>query len=385
MPTTTPDTQTLRAETLEVSRRLGQDPFLVLHGGGNTSAKDRDALWAKASGFDLGQLTPEGLVELRREHLDELLEREQLSDIEMMNGYAGATVLPGQPAPTIEALLHHALPFPSVLHTHADAIVAVTDTARGLELPTELFGDEVLVVPYVMPGFDLAKLVPRLWREAGGRARAIVLQHHGLFTMGDTAEEAYALHLKLVRRAEAHIAALGIDIRAPFVGTVEELHPEDSAEARMLLDALQRHSTQPLHALRCIDDETTAFIEHPELDRISQAGPMTLEHVIRTKRLPLIGDDVAAYIAAYTEYFRRNRGSDDALQMLDPVPRVILHPKLGLVTTGPAGSAARVAMDIYRHTIRVIMAAERMGGYRTVSEQQAFGIEYWELEQRKLK
>jgi rhamnose utilization protein RhaD (predicted bifunctional aldolase and dehydrogenase) len=314
-----------------------------------------------------------------------MLEGASLSDTEMMDGYAAATVEPGRPAPTIEALLHHALPFASVLHTHADAIVAITDTERGLDLVTELLGDEVVPVPYVMPGFDLAKVVPELWRGAGSSARAIVLQHHGLFTMGDTVDEALALHLELVERAEARIAALGRPIRAPFADTVSELRPGDSEQARTLLTELRRYSAGHVHALRCDDDEVRAFLARPDLERLTDLGPTTLEHVIRTKRVPLLGDDVAGYVAEYRRYFERNRGADEALVMLDPIPRVVLHPDLGLVAVGADAKAAGAVMDIYRHTIRVIEAAERLGGYRTVTEAQAFGLEYWELEQRRLR
>lgn len=375
---------TLRQETVEASRKLGQDPFMVLHGGGNTSAKSDDALWAKASGFDLGELVLEGLVELRRSDLDEMLSRRTLSDIEMMDGYAAATVLEGQPAPTIEALLHHALPFPSVLHTHADAIVALTDTVHGPDLVTEVFGSEVVYVPFVMPGFDLAKLAPELWKRSGGTVRAMVLANHGLFTMGDTVKEAYELHLNLVHRAEAHIAKTGVNLRAPFSNEVRELST-DSEAARTLIDALNEHSPTPLTVLQCRDREISAFLEWPNLQQVASLGPTTLEHVIRTKRIPLFGDDVAAYVREYREYFDRHHTPADNLTMLDPTPRVILHPELGLLAVGTSGKAASIVMDIYRHTIRIIDATERMGGYRTVSEAQAFGIEYWELEQRRLK
>lgn len=364
---------------------LGQDPFLVLHGGGNTSFKDDDFIWAKASGFDLGALVDEGLVQLRRPDLDSLLSRDELSDIGMMEGYAAATVLGGQPAPTIEALLHHALPFTSILHTHADAIVALTDTDQGLGLVTEVLGDEVLTVPFVMPGFELAKQASALWKETGGKPRALVLQHHGLFTMADTVEEAYELHLDIVGRAEAYIESAGVDLRAPFSDAVRELSRDESGAAAALLDALLAHSTSPVTVLVCDDNEVRSFIGREDLQRVALVGPTTLEHVIRTKRVPLLGNDVARYIREYEEYFARNKTDHGALRMLEPLPRVILHPEIGLVAVGASRQAASAVMDIYRHTIRIIDAAERLGGYRTVTEAQAFGIEYWELEQRRLK
>jgi rhamnose utilization protein RhaD (predicted bifunctional aldolase and dehydrogenase) len=166
---------------------------------------------------------------------------------------------------------------------------------------------------------------------------------------------------------------------------VSELRPGDSEQARTLLTELRRYSAGHVHALRCDDDEVRAFLARPDLERLTDLGPTTLEHVIRTKRVPLLGDDVAGYVAEYRRYFERNRGADEALVMLDPIPRVVLHPDLGLVAVGADAKAAGAVMDIYRHTIRVIEAAERLGGYRTVTEAQAFGLEYWELEQRRLR
>lgn len=373
----------LLQETVSASRRLGRDPFLVLHGGGNTSVKNEEFLWAKASGFNLGDLTEEGLVQLRRADLQELFARESLSDIEMMTGYEAATVLPAQPAPTIEAMLHHALPFTSVLHTHADAIVALTDTVRGLDLVREVLGEDVVTVPYVMPGFDLAKVATRIWQQAGGTAQALVLQHHGLFTMADTVEEAYALHLDLVGRAEAYFVALGVDLRAPFSDQVMPLTPDGGTEVVALIERLERHTTGSLSILQCDDREVRAFLDRPDLEQLTSRGPTTLEHVIRTKRTPLLGDDVNGYVNSYRAYFDRHRGAD--LIMLNPTPRVVLHPELGLLAVAADQRAAQAIMDIYRHTIRVMTAAERAGGYRTVNESQAFGIEYWELEQRRLR
>lgn len=393
MSTVPSNTDELLEQTAAASRALGTDPFMVLHGGGNTSVKTHDFLWAKASGHDLGTLEPEGLVQLRRHDLAELLSRDELSDTEMMDGYAAATVQPGMPAPTIEALVHHALPFVSVLHSHADAIVTLTDTVHGMQLVVDVFGDDVVPVPYVMPGFELAKLAPRLWNEAqgvgsGSGPRAMVLQHHGLFTMGDTVAEALALHRELVQRAEDYLTATASTIRVQFTSAVSALDGSESSAARTILDQLNEHSRDEVAVLRCFDEEVREFMARADLAELTSRGPTTLEHVIRTKRVPLIGDDVAGYVEEYRDYFERNRRTHSAgetLIMLDPIPRVILHPELGLLTAGANEKAAHAVMDIYRHTIRVMTAAERLGGYRTLSEAQAFGLEYWELEQRRLK
>lgn len=378
------DLNALLDETVRVSRVLGQDPFMVLHGGGNTSAKDEHFLWAKASGFDLGALTRDGLVKLRRQDLSAMLAQPAFSDVGLMEGYASATVRQGQPAPTIEALLHHALPFASVLHTHADAVVALTDTVHGIDLAVDVLGDDVLPIPYVMPGFELAQLAAHRWAASGGGARALVLQHHGLFTMAETPEEALELHVRLVGRAENHVRAAGVNLREAFDSQPHVLSAADGPIAAHLLETLSPYFAASSVALQVDDAETRAFLGRSDLTDISQRGPTTLEHVIRTKRVPMLGGDVDAYVRDYQAYFERNGRAGDGLRMLSPAPRVILHPDLGLVTVGDTLAAASAVMDIYRHTIRIIEAAERMGGYHTIAEEQAFRIEYWELEQRRL-
>lgn len=375
---------TLVDETLRVSRLLGEDPFLVLVGGGNTSAKADDRLWAKASGFDLGCLTPQGLVEVDRRKLDALLDRTTLSDLDMVAGYQDALIDPSDASPTIEALLHHALPHASVLHTHADAIVTLTDTVRGTDLVSDALGEDVIVLPYIMPGFDLAKIGSAAWHEHAGRdVRAIVLAHHGLFTMGDTPQEAYDRHVDLVTRAEKYVERhTGIDLRAPLVPATSS---SPSALAA-LQEELTDHATGPVAVLAHRDAEIDTFLAREDLEELTQRGPTTLEHVIRTKRVPMVDGTVANYVAEYAEYFRRHRDrGGQELQMLDPVPRVILDREHGLVTTGTDERAAQAAQDIYRHSIRVMTAAESLGGYRTMTEAQAFDIEYWELEQRRLR
>ncbi|WP_193312772.1 class II aldolase/adducin family protein [Georgenia subflava] len=369
-----------RAETLHASRLLGRDPFLVLHGGGNTSVKTADDLWAKASGFDLGSLDAEGLVQLDRARLAAMLAGPRLGDLEMMAGYEDAS-REGSPAPTIESLLHHALPFRSVLHTHADAIVALTDTVHGLDLVTDVLGDDVIVVPYVMPGFDLAVQASAAWHERRDeRPTAIVLAHHGLFTMGENVSDAYDRHVELVERAEDFLAREAAPLTRPFAELdAPALVPAD------LREELDRHAGRGLSVAVCTDAAVRHFVAREDLPVVSQQGPTTLEHVIRTKRVPMLGRDVARYVSDYVDYFERHAQRSPGVVMLDPTPRVILDPELGLVTTGPDAKTAHAVMDIYRHTIRIIAAAERLGGYRTVTEGQAFDIEYWELEQRRLR
>lgn len=375
------------ADCVQASRLLGSDPYLVLHGGGNTSYKEGETIYVKASGFDLATITTEGFAPLDRRRLDALLARQSLSDTEMVFGYEDALLDPESRPPSIEALLHNLLPFPSVLHTHADSIVALTDTVHGLDLIHEVYGHSVLTLDFCMPGFDLAKQVAKLWDEANQeKIVGIVLAHHGLFTFGATAREAYEQHLDLVKQAENYI------LEKTNCAFTDEQDAQSAAswqpgneQLKELATAVSAVDGQERVALSLRSSEIQCFVSRSDLAQISQRGPTTLEHVIRTKRVPLVDGDVEKYAEEYRQYFEDNASrSAEELTMLSPGPRVILDHDLGLVTTGKHEKEAKVAQDIYRHTIRIIEAAERLGGYRTVTPENAFDVEYWELEQRKL-
>lgn len=364
------------------SRLLGQDPFLVLYGGGNISVKNDHTVWVKASGHEMGAITPEGLAPLDRHKLDRMLEQHAMSDSDMVAGYRDALRDQGFATPSIETLLHNYLPSRFVLHTHADAIVALTNTVAGSTMLTEALGDRVRVLPYCFPGFVLAQLVAREIKnplELDG----IVLTHHGLFTLDDDGALAYRKHQSLVERAESFIReATGVT----FVDDPDETITTDSPELRALHERLSETYGGEFFLTQRSSRSISNFFELPNFPEISQRGPTTLEHVIRTKRVPALLEELESYGDAYGAYFSAMR-SDYAenLIMLDPSPRVVLDASLGIVGVGRSASEAAIAADVYRHTIRVITVAEALGGYRTVSAQQAFDIEYWELEQAKLR
>ncbi|MGO1538471.1 MAG: class II aldolase/adducin family protein [Leucobacter sp.] len=390
-PVTTPPAL---MECVEASRRLGGDPFLTLHGGGNTSTKTDDTLWVKASGFNLGTIVPQGFAPLDRTYLDELLSHDSMSDTQLVETLRAALLDPKSKDPSIEAPLHHLLPYTSVLHSHADAIVALTNTAQGLPLVEKVLGDDLLIVGFTMAGFELAKTVDAALKKRGDQpVTGIVLANHGLFTFGDTAEEALARHLELVGAAADYIQQetgvrleedtdeVRFSLEEPGDASADELRRMSEIQAEIKSRTGADWAVQVLQS-----DDVREFIAREDLARVSQVGTASLEHVIHTKRVPMIDGDFAAYEAAYRDYFDRNapRSVDD-VTMLDPVPRVILDQDLGLITTGRDEKAARIANDIYRHTMRIITAAELLGGYRSVTEEQAFDVEYWELEQRKLR
>ncbi|HJP77304.1 MAG TPA: bifunctional aldolase/short-chain dehydrogenase [Pseudonocardiaceae bacterium] len=367
------------------SRLLGSEPGLVLHGGGNTSVKvtgtditgaEVEILYVKGSGWDLAGIERPGFAPLRLNRLRELLGVASLPDSAMMNELRCALLDASAPDPSVETLLHAVLPQPAVLHSHADAILTLTN----LEKPrvAEALGDRVVVIPYVMPGFGLAKVAAELYPlHANANTIGVVLMNHGLFTFGADVRQAYDRHIELVTLAEEFLAGYrpsGATVSAPVVEPVRiaRLRKEIS-------DAAGR----PMIVSRHADPVTLDFVNRPDLAAIASQGPATPDHVIRTKRLPLLGTDVAGYVAEYRAYFARHGNPE--LTMLDPAPRILLDPSFGMVTVGRRAADADAVADIYQHTIDIIERAELLGGYRSLSAADLFEVEYWELEQAKLR
>lgn len=379
------------------SRLLGQDPSLVLHGGGNTSVKEtvqnilgthEEILYVKGSGWDLETIEEAGFPAVKLDHLIALARLPALTDMQMVNELRTHMTKASAPTPSVEAILHAVIPHKFVDHTHADAIIAITNTARGRERIAEVFGDDVVVIPYVMPGFDLARLCgERFSAESTSKTIGMILMNHGIFSFGETAKESYERMIALVGRAESYLKKQGAwDLPAPR----PPVATPGSQPLRLAIATLRRDASRaagfPLLLLTHRDDRSLDFARRPDLAELSQQGPATPDHVIRTKRLPQLGRDVDAYVAAYKAYFEEHAPhARDKKTMLDPAPRVILDPELGLCTLGRSVKDATIVADIYRHTIETILRADALGGYRALPAKEIFDVEYWDLEQAKLK
>jgi rhamnose utilization protein RhaD (predicted bifunctional aldolase and dehydrogenase)/NAD(P)-dependent dehydrogenase (short-subunit alcohol dehydrogenase family) len=374
------------------SRLLGRDKSLVLHGGGNTSVKIRETnrfgdeeeiLYVKGSGWDLETIEAAGFSPVRLGPAARLATLPRLSDPEMVNELRTAMTLASAPTPSVEAILHAALPFKYVDHTHADAVVTLTNSRDGEALIREAYGDTTVVIPYVMPGFDLARLcAERFPAMAGPGTVGMVLLNHGIFSFGDTARESYERMIALVRRAEELLERRGAWSLGPFPETAAS-EAEPLAIARLRHD-VSRAAGFPMVLASHRDPRALAFARREDVSGIVQ-GPATPDHVIRTKRLPLVGREVEGYAGAYRSYFDEHAPrAAVAKTMLDPAPRVILDPELGLVTAGRSAKDAAIAAEIYQHTMDIIERAERLGGYRALPASDLFDMEYWDLEQAKL-
>jgi rhamnose utilization protein RhaD (predicted bifunctional aldolase and dehydrogenase)/NAD(P)-dependent dehydrogenase (short-subunit alcohol dehydrogenase family) len=379
----------LRAYT---SRLLGQDSRLVLHGGGNTSVKlaqsnifgeTEDILWVKGSGWDMASIQPAGFAPVRMKQLQALAKLRALSDTDMARELRVSTIDPATPSPSVEAILHAIVPFKWVDHTHADAVLTLTNSVNGADLVAQVFGDKLVRIPYVMPGFKLAALCADLYpREHGPQTIGMVLMNHGIFTWGATARESYERMIEMVARAENYVGE-HTEGRRRASGSAT------CAYSSVGVAALRREISDVagVPMILQVDDgrDAVSFANHVDVSAISQQGPATPDHVIRTKRLPMLGRDVATYAREYENYFGENSlRSVEPLQMLDRAPRVVVDPLMGVVSAGRSAADASVAADIYRHTIQVILDATELGGYRALPAADIFDVEYWDLEQAKL-
>jgi rhamnose utilization protein RhaD (predicted bifunctional aldolase and dehydrogenase)/NAD(P)-dependent dehydrogenase (short-subunit alcohol dehydrogenase family) len=382
------------------SRLLGAEPSLVLHGGGNTSVKIRETnlfgreehlLYVKGSGWDLKTIEAKGFAPVRMETLLDLAGLERLSDSDMVRVQRSAMTDPSAPTPSVEAILHALLPHRFVDHTHADAIVALTNTPRGPELIREVLGERILYIPYVMPGFVLARHVFEATRGLDwARYDGMVLLHHGLFTFSDDAKESYEKTIRIVTLAEERVptrAAISLPSgSAP-------LDRDELVGIATLRRAVSAKLGAPAIVRHVASSEARAFADRADVESVATRGPLTPDHILHTKRVPLILPRVLeeasvrasleAFERDYRAYFERH-AAGRGLTMLDPAPRWAIWPGHGTFAIGPTAARAAVVDDITRHTRAAVDLAERMGGWVALPERDLFDMEYWELEQAKL-
>lgn len=373
------------------SRLLGRDASLVLHGGGNTSVKStatnlfgetEEILYVKGSGWDLATIEAEGFAPVKMDMLLKMAELKELSDTDMVKYQRLAMTNPSAPNPSVEAILHAIIPFKFVDHTHTDAVVTITNTQGGEDKIKELYGDSVLVIPYIMPGFVLAKLIYDMTRDVNwSELEGMVLMNHGLFTFSDDAKKSYEKTIELVDKAEKYLEAKGA-----------VLHVEKSdASLELLTLAKIRKEVSNLKGAATIailnDSDLALYFSKQDVEKIALRGPLTPDHVIRTKRIPaILGDDfnadLAGFVKEYKEYFEANK-KDETL--LNPAPNFAILKDNGTLSFGANAKEANIIKDINDHTYEAILKAEKLGGYKALSAANIFEVEYWSLEQAKLK
>jgi len=375
------------------SRLLGTYEDLVMHGGGNTSVKatvadffgnDVEVLFVKGSGWDLKTIEEPGFPAIRLHETQLLAQLPTLSDTDMTTQLRALMLDPGAPSPSVEAILHAILPAKFVDHTHTDAVVTLSNNPKGQQLLEELYPD-CLILPYVMPGFILSKQVNDALKVTDiSKYKGMILMHHGLFTFADDAKTAYENMIALVSRGEQYIASNGKNSHPVRAQSIDLM---DLAQIRKAV-SVARGSAQ----LAVLDSSTDAqgFAALSNVDDIATRGPITPDHVIRTKRIPVIieespGDGVPA-IAEFTQDYRNyfEEFGDDSLTILDQAPRFGIWRNCGSIAFGSSLKECGIISDIVRHTRWAIQTGESLGGWEALPPRDIFELEYWVLEQAKL-
>ncbi len=374
------------------SRLLGKEPELVLHGGGNTSVKtnaknllgdDENILLVKGSGSNLATIQADEFAPLKLDVLNRIIALDTLSDADMIRLQRSAMTDPAAPAPSLEAVLHANIPFKYVDHTHADAIVTITNHPKGEALIRNIYKDMVLVIPYVKPGFKLAKKIYEVVRNTTwNRFEGMILMHHGVFTFADDVRTSYERMIRLVSLAENYLKKQG---------AVKKIARAEAKEDLLTLSRIRRQVSLARGSalLAKLDKKAQAcgFANLSNVKSIATRGPLTLDHLIRTKPVPVIlgknvEQEISDYSISYKEYFERH--TDGTLACLDSAPRWGVWPHYGTIAFGRNMRETKIVSDIVHQTIQAIQWGESIGGWQPLSEKEMFDMEYWKLQQAKL-
>ncbi|MBX9846413.1 MAG: bifunctional aldolase/short-chain dehydrogenase [Xanthobacteraceae bacterium] len=395
------------------TRLLGSDPALVLHGGGNTSLKTRmrdlagdevEVLCVKGTGADMATIEPAGMVAVKLDPLKTLRARADLADDDMARVQRAFLIEPSAPNPSVEFLLHAFVPHAFVDHTHANAIISLIDQPDSAKLCEEVFGGRIGLVPYVRPGFGLAKAAAATFDE-NPKVEGLILDKHGIFTFGASAKEAYERMIELVSRAEERLSKNRKTVFAAAALPPQVAPHEAVAPIVRGACSLKNAGGEGAHRRMIAEFRTGGailnFVGGAELPRYGGSVVITPDYAIRTKRKPLIlpapetgkldpfktaaAQAVAAYVDTYKKYFEsHNARVGGGKRMLDPLPRVVFVPGLGLYGLGRSAKDARIAADLAEAAVATITDAEAIGRFHTITEADDFDVEYWPMEQAKL-
>ncbi len=375
------------------SRLLGNNEDLVMHGGGNTSVKiketnifgeEEEVLYVKGSGWDLATIEAPGFAPVKLSALHRLAQLDTLSDVDMVKNQRMAMTNPSAPNPSVEAILHAIIPYTFVDHTHADAVVTVTNTPGGKKRIQEIYGDKILIIPYVMPGFILAKKIYEMtknidWDSIDG----MVLMNHGVFTFHNDPKISYEKMISIVDASEKYLKKQGANaIKGKGKGKI------DGLQIAKLRKKVSEVWNKPVLAKLDRSASAKTFSELSDVAKITSRGPLTPDHIIRTKRTPMMVSDspkkdLEQYVKNYKAYYKKYNTGEQTL--LDQAPRWAIVPGSGVVSFGPTVKHTRIIEDIARHTQRAIFQAEHLGGWKALGKGDLFEMEYWSLEQAKLK
>lgn len=372
------------AKRVYTSHLLGKDMNLVLHGGGNTSVKIDNYLYVKGSGWNLDTIEEAGFPAVELKTLQEMAKLEYLSDTDMVAQQREALLDKSSPNPSIEAILHAIIPFKYVDHTHADAVVTISNTPDGKKRLEEIYGPNMLLIDYIMPGFVLARKVYEKtkdinWSELDG----IILLNHGVFSFDNDAKVSYEKMINIVNKAEEYLKKVS-NQKLNFSKNLCKLDESFTDELKKKLQKLRGCDIVMKFGSSI---EASNFSNFENLEDIFKNGPLTPEHVIRTKPFPAIicdniKDALNEFTKRYKSYFKAH--AKDEI-MLDLAPRYAIIKGVGFVTFGKDEKEANIIFDIVNHTIHAMTLAQNMGGWKSLKPSDIFDMEYWELEQAKMR
>ena len=369
------------------SRLIGRNGDLVSGGGGNTSLKTdvftdtggrTKVLYVKATGYDLAAIRPDGFSPVRLDEITRLIQLDTMNDEELMSAFCSALLDSKAPAPSIETLFHSIIPFRFVEHTHADAVVAITNMKDGAQRIRSIYGDSVIVVPYVPSGFQLAKLIDKTVRDSDWNTiKGIILLHHGVITFQDDARESYNRMIWLVTKVEEYLERSGANKAVVYAD--DPPPPMPTALLECCKNAVSEIVGFPLYMRYCDSAEARGFACLPNVEELAKRGPLVPGHIPLAKRIPIIlhtdvEKDIAQYAADYKAYFERN--TDGTQVMHDPAPRWGILCGYGLISFGRTIKEAQAVIEIALHTIRAIQWCEALGGWEPLSEREQFKVEY---------
>jgi rhamnose utilization protein RhaD (predicted bifunctional aldolase and dehydrogenase) len=367
------------------SNLLGRSDALVLHGGGNTSVKtkvnDEEILYVKGSGWDLVSIKAEGFAPVKMQTLLEMAKLEYLSDSDMVKGQKEAMLDKNAPNPSVEAILHALIPYKYVDHTHADAVVTISNSKEGERLIRKLYPN-FLIVPYVMPGFILARKIYEMTRDFDWEScEGIILHHHGIFTFDDDPKASYEKMIEAVNQAEEFL-----ETHAPLY--IQNLYVKKEFDTKALQKKISKEKGFEVSLHVNTSPLAKFYASQPDLKQFATRGVLTPEHIIRTKRYPLILEDTTLekaffeYEQEYISYFQTFAKDEICL---NPAPNFAIVKDFGVISFGKNEKEASIINDILEHTMLAVLKADKLGGYVSINEAQSFEMEYWELEQAKLK
>ena len=396
------------AMRIYTTQLLGNDPTVVLHGGGNTSVKSsiktllgdkEEIIYVKGSGKDMGNIEEDGFPALEMKNLLNMRSLKELDDFQMVNYQRKYMLDTSFPNASVETLLHAFLPYKFVDHSHSNAILSLIDQPDPVKICKKVFGEEMGIVPYIMPGFQLAKKAAEVF-DQNPNVKGLILLNHGIFTFAEHAKESYELMIRYISLAEKELKQKSKSIH---VKKYQEKKITASSIANLIR---QQISIKPN---KKIDHKIVYFYKpnfldelfsHPRLKQFTTQGPVTPDHVIRIKSKPLVIDlsndklnnleskiakAVKKYQDDYQKYFKRNHKYNLKANMLDPYPRLILVKGIGIFSTGPSFKDAKIAMDVGINSLSVILEATKFGEFRSIQEKEIFKMEYWPLELAKIK